>query len=436
MRDDIARHGMVLPGETVLVAVSGGPDSTALVHALHLLAPELECHLHLFHMDHALRGEESTGDAAYVLELATTLGVPVTIVRLEEGALPGPGLQAAARDLRYRELARVASRVGANRIALGHNLDDQAETVLMRFLRGTGSTGLSGIAPVRGPYVRPILSVSRLDIEAYCREQGLLPRLDSSNLKTVYLRNRVRLELMPLLEKDYNPNLRATLSRMSELFREESCLLDSLAEAALARWGGLTTRSLRAEPPALARRMVRLAAGTELDYQAVEQVLSLPSEGTQEVHLAGGLRAVAEYGHIRFERSWAGSPDQLFVPLQVPGETVIANLGLLFSVSAAPVAPRETSKEWVAFDMARLQGPLAVRFRQPGDRLYPVGMEGSRKLQDIFVDAKIPARQRDRIPLLVAGKDVLWAIGLRLDRRFLAGPETGESLVVQVLSYP
>lgn len=426
---------MIRPGDLVMVAVSGGPDSTALLHGLYQLALDLGYQLHLFHMDHGLRGNDALADAAYVLRLAAELDLPVTVVRLQQGALTGPGLQAAARGARYQAMERVAAKVGAQRIALGHNRDDQAETVLMRFLRGAGAQGLAGIPPVRGPYIRPLLSVSRAQIEAYCEQQGLTPQTDRTNLKPIYLRNRLRLELMPLLEERYNPNLRESLARMADLLREEDRLLDRLAEGALERHGGLTVAALAAEPRALARRMVRLAAGTDLPYQSVEQVLNLPEQGTHEFHLPGGLRAVSEYGAIRFERQERTDQDRTPILLAAPGQTMLPNLGLLFSVQPASSLFHVTSKEQILLDPLRLPGPLAVRFRRPGDRIWPTGMEGSRKLQDILVDAKVPARQRDRVPLLVAGEEILWVVGLRADRRYLAAPESGDALLVQVFPH-
>jgi tRNA(Ile)-lysidine synthase len=444
VRNYIARHGMILPGDLVLVAVSGGPDSLALLHALFTLAVELECRLHVFHLDHGLRGADSARDAAYTLEVATRLGLGCTIVRLEEGALSGAGLPAKTRAVRYREMERVAAQVGARRVALGHNLEDQAETVLMRVLRGAGTAGLGGIPPVRGSYVRPLLATPRAAIEQHCREYGLEPVRDPSNRRPVFLRNRIRLELLPHLAESYNPNVHEALARLADLAREEDDLLESLVAEALRRDGGLTVRGLRRVHPALARRMIRQAAGADLSFQAVEQVLALGPEGTQEVHLEEGLRVIAQYGQIRLERhggqdpspaaraGTAGSGGGFCLPLSVPGETPVPELGIHFSVRAETAVPADASKERVVLDQSRLPGPLAVRFRIPGDRLWPVGMEGSRKLQDIFVDAKVPVRLRGSVPLLVSGDQVVWAVGVRLDRRFLAGPETQDALLVQV----
>lgn len=449
--DYIHQSGMLLPGDRVVVAVSGGPDSVALLHLLHRLAPDLGLSLHVFHMNHGLRGDASDGDAAYVQGLAGQLGLPCTVVRLEPGTLkqrPG-SLQANARGLRYAELAALAERLGAQRVALGHNRDDQAETVLMRLLRGAGTHGLAGIPSVRRAgrfsYIRPLLETSRQSIETYCQKHELHPRLDQSNLKPDYLRNRIRLELLPLLARDYNPAVVANLAQSSAVLREEDQFLDGLAAEAFARCrvGGegvaLQGSVLLAEPAAIARRVIRMAArevagpGLDLGLGAIGQVLraATQTQGTHLVDLPDGLRLRTEYGVCRFELAGpaAGGSEHAIWPVAPGGETLVPELGLrvLASRGGTPCGPGEA-----LFDARRLPGPLAIRLRHPGDRIWPAGMEGSKKLQDILVDAKVPQRLRDRIPLLVAGDDILWVIGYRLDRRYLAESPTEHALLVRV----
>jgi tRNA(Ile)-lysidine synthase len=339
--------------------------------------------------------------------------------------------------VRYRELQQLAASVGATRIALGHNRDDQAETVLMRLLRGAGMGGLAGIRPVRNQggvaYIRPLLDTPRKEIEGYCRETELSPRLDPSNLKPDYLRNRVRLELLPYLKRAYNPAVADSLAETAAILREEEALLERLAVDALDRCRApvegvaLLADVVLGEPLALARRVVRLAAraatGSDLNLglDAVSQVLDLAAaaRGTHELHLPGGLAVVAEYGLCRFVAR-AEQQQQAPIgewPVAVPGETIVPEFGLRIEATGgtAPQGPMAA-----AFDADLLAGPLVLRHRRPGDRIWPVGMNGSKKVQDILVDAKVPERLRDRVPLLVSGEAVLWVIGHRLDRRFLA----------------
>lgn len=440
-------------GDRVIVAVSGGPDSVALLHLLHRLAPDWGLSLHVFHLDHGLRGEASADDARYVAGLAGELGWPVTVITLPPGLLKrAPGsLQAKARQRRYAEIDALASRIGATKVATGHNRDDQAETVLMRLLRGSGLKGLAGIPPVRRQggltLIRPLLAIPRKDIELYCSEAKLFPRLDASNAQADYLRNRIRLELLPLLAREYNPTLGANLAQLAAVAREDDDFLESLAEEAYDRCcltAGpsavvLDGARLLAEPLALARRVVRLVArkilGPEADLglQGVTQVLDAAGKpaGTHHLDLPGGLRLTVEYGRCRFEASAGkeaegqaagGDGEEEVWPVSPQGETVIPALGLVILAESIdpgePLVPGE-----IRLDANRLPGPLAVRFRRPGDRIWPVGMEGSKKLQDILVDAKVPRTRRGRVPLLASGDELIAVLGHRVDRRYLAGPE-------------
>lgn len=466
VRSELVRHQMVLPGDRVIVAVSGGPDSVALAHLLHRLAPEWGLSLHLFHMDHALRGAASRADAAYVAELARSLSLPLTTVALKAGELerePG-SLEANARRRRYAEIRRLAAAIGAQRVATGHSRNDQAETVLMRMLRGSGSTGLAGIPPVREEgglvIIRPLLTCTRAEIEEYCRAHKLAPRLDASNLQQDFLRNRIRHELLPLLAERYDEAVVDHLAQMAELLREEDRLLADLAQQARARCGWREERTpsgelaveldgprLVQEPPALARRVVRMAvqrvAGAEYapGLPAVNRVLELAgrTDGSHRLDLPQGVCLTVEYGRCRFARIVGEStPRDGQWQLVLGGETRIPELGLRVYtevVPAAAVAGAEPPDEaWL--DRDRLPGRLAIRLRQPGDRLWPVGMEGSKKLQDILVDAKVPRARRDRLPLLVAGDAVVWVPGVRRDRRFRPDAETRTVLRVVLRSDP
>lgn len=451
VRQYIQAHRLIDQGDRVIVAVSGGPDSVALLHVLHSLQQQLGFAIHVFHLDHGLRGDESAEDALYVRRLAERLGVPSSIVGLGPDVLRrrGGSLQAAARAARMEQIQALARRIGATRVAVGHTRDDQAETVLMRMLRGSGPHGLAGIRPLRRlgglTYIRPLLEISRRETEGYCTAFELSPRLDPSNLKPDYLRNRIRLELLPLLAREYNPAISAALVQLAAVSREESDFLDTLAAEALARCrapgeemalvGGL----LLGEPVAVARRVVRLAAretiGPDFDLGLVpvNRVLEAAArpDGARTLALPGGLRVDVEYGVCRFtadEQNPILSPASEW-PVSPTGTTVVPELGLRIEAANEQTPAGLLS---AAFDADRLPGPLLLRLRRPGDRIWPVGMEGSKKLQDILVDAKVPRRQRDRMPVLTAGDEVLWLVGHRLDRRFLAGEETRHPIALRV----
>lgn len=449
--------GAALADGPLVVAVSGGPDSMTLLHLLSGWARTSDRALQVFHMDHGLRGEESAEDARFVLDQATALGWPVTLVGLAPGEIyrMGGSTQEAARERRYAELFRLASRIGAAGIATGHNQDDQAETVLMRFLRGAGAHGLAGIAPITArhgiPLLRPLLETSRSEIEAYCREVGLAFRIDSSNLHTDYLRNRLRQELLPHLAETYNPAIRRTLSQVAMVLREEDRWLDDLAathlrEARLRSDSSqidLAVESLRSAPGPLQRRIIRLAVqelsgpGEGCSLASVERVLDLLAKPgrARQVPLGPRLWALREYEILRIAREEIlgeyGGGEWLLGPA---GSHVIPELELVVEVGHGddPGRPLAADERVAVFDAGLLPGPLVVRTRRPGDRLYPVGMAGSKKLQDIFVDAKVPRRQRDRLPLIGSGDELLWLPPDRLDRRFLATAQTAKKLWISI----
>lgn len=443
---------MLQPGDRVVVGVSAGPDSVALAHVLWRLAPELDLYLHLFHLHHGLRGAAADADAAYVEELARQLNCPCTVRRaaVEELAREAGGsLEAVGREIRYREMATLAAATGARCIATGHHRNDQAETLLLRLVRGSGRLGLTGIPPVRPAgsgappectVIRPLIDVSRAEVEAYCREQGLVPQQDLTNADPRFLRNRIRLELLPLLEQGYNRRIVDRLADLAGILRDEEEFLQAAVTAAWDRRGvraepdavTFPAGSLTAEPPAVARRMLRRAAAgldAGLDLAHVDSVLehAAAAAGTCVLDLPGGLAAVIEYGSVTLQRT-AGRAEETAVAavhLAAPGVTRVPALGLELDVEEAPAVPgaQEGGGDAalrIALDPSSLPGPLLLRTRRPGDRLFPTGMDGSKKLQDLFVDLKVPRHDRNRIPILAAGSEIVWVVGIRADRRFLA----------------
>ena len=229
----IREYRMIAPGEKVLVGVSGGPDSIALLYILHDLQEELDCKLHIAHLNHKLRGEESDADAEYVKEHSKILNLPITIEEIDVSGMlaKGESLESGARRIRYAFYQEAMASVNASKVALGHNADDQAETVIMRLIRGSGAQGLCGIPPIRdGVFIRPIIGIERAEIEKYLQSLNISPRIDSSNLSWDYHRNRIRLDLLPALRHDYNPNISNTLQQTADILRAEDDLLTEIAE--------------------------------------------------------------------------------------------------------------------------------------------------------------------------------------------------------------
>ncbi len=438
VRLTIKKYRLISPGDIVLVGVSGGPDSLALLHLLNRLREDLQCGLYACHLDHMFRGGEAEADARLVESLARQWRVPFVMERVnvpEYVERHGLSPQQGAREVRYRFYRETAARLGASRVALGHQADDQAETVLLSLIRGTGLKGLGGIPPVReGVFIRPLLETRRKQIESYCQSYGIPYRVDSSNLKEVYLRNRVRLELIPLLEEKYNPGVVDSLNRLAVIVRDEDGYLEAVARRALddaaesGEEGKITffIEKMNCYPPAIKRRMVMMAyralAGHRRSpaFEHVERVIGAAScrRFRGKIELPGGICLVKRHRFLEMIRNRSGPQVPFYqYPLKVPGVTRIPEVGrsiLAETVEAAGVGdPRRFSADQAVLDQETLQGPLCVRRRRDGDVFFPLGAGGRVKLKKFFIDLKVPREKRDAIPIVTCGNDIVWVAGFR-----------------------
>jgi tRNA(Ile)-lysidine synthase len=474
VRRTIEDRGLLAQGDGVVVGVSGGPDSLCLLHVLLCLRDAYDLRLHVAHLHHGARGADADADAEFVVALAADWGLPVTVTRQDVPALAREhrlAFEEAARRVRYAFLARVASETGESAIAVAHNADDQAETVLMHFLRGAGLAGLQGMLPVTpitdyrllepfGPQpvadvriIRPLLEVPRADIERYCADHGLSPRFDRSNLDTTYFRNRLRHELLPLLET-YHPNVRARLCHTAAVIAADYELLAQLQDQAWAevmREMGKTATvfdraAWRALPVALQRAVLRRAVYglrrslRDVDFVHVEGARRVGLDGATgaQATLPGGLALVVGYDTLVVgEAGDAGPPPDEpllwrdeFLPVEVPGATELPDSSwvlraeVLASWDAQQIAAN--TDPWVAhLDADTLTDPLVLRPRRRGDRFRPQGMEGHHvRLSDFMVNQRVPRVWRDRLPLLTAGGEIAWVCGLRVGQGSAVGAET------------
>lgn len=440
---------MLRGGETVLTAVSGGADSVALADVLVSLVPELDLKVHLVHVNHGLR-PEADAEQLSVERLAGDLGVPCHVERvtvLREP--PWEGLEAEARRARYGAFRAVAERIGAQRIATAHTADDQAETVLMRLLEGAGPRGLAGIAPVRGLLIRPLLEARRTDVEAHLRARGLAWMEDASNRDPRFLRNRVRHDVLPFLERAVDPGIAAGLARSAGLVR---ALMDDLEEAGerelarLGRRGGagwvFGIADLRALPREIAAETLR-AAALSLGHSgamrgAGQRALRrlLAPDIPRGLVRAGGLVIEKSGRWLRVGRGRLADlePREFVVPGALPLPEIGAALeARRFEAGAGYVVPRDA--DTVAFDADRIPSRLTVRARRRGDRFMPWGGAQERRLKSFLIDAGVPRWERARVPLLEADGDLIWVAGLRRGQAAPVGPGTTRILEV-TLSVP
>lgn len=457
------------PGARILVAVSGGPDSVALLSLLTSLASSWNLTLWGVHINHGLRGAESEEDARFVSALCDRLGVRLVTepVALAEAPRPkGLSLQELARDRRYAAMGRVALELSADKVALGHTADDQAETLIMWVLRGSGTGGLAGIPVARGPlFIRPLLEITRAEILEYLAVEGITFRSDSSNTTSLYLRNRVRHGLLPALKR-FNPGVVQVLMRQADILREEDRCLERLTAGHLAALSHteadgrvvVDRDGLVALPLALQRRVIRAVIRRVTGmtkgptFGAVRTVLERVVQGQSGCSITVQDALIArEYGRLRFEaarRSCDGSrmsgrvegatpaaltvgvpSSQIWAPT---GQSVRLSLGTLPAVGCG-TGPNRTSHR-ALLDADRFTLPLLIRAWRPGDAFRPLGMGGRRKkLQDLFADLKVPRDQRRRVPLLVAPEGILWVGGLRADERFAATASTTRTVIAELL---
>lgn len=413
---------MLARGDTVLVAVSGGADSTALLHLLVALRPEWDLSLHVLHVDHGLRAD-STRDAEAVQALGRRCGVPVDVVRVSVD--PRGSLEAAARDARHAALEVHAERIGAVRIALGHTADDQAETVVMRLLEGAGLRGLAGIPPVRGRLIRPLLTMRRRELVAMLERAGVAWVEDPTNRDPRFRRNRIRHEVLPALAAAYGDVVPA-LTRLARQAREAVGRLervgeDQLARLAVRRPGEITLvrSALLALPAEVAAEVLRQAVQAlggwgplrAWAYRGLGRVLGSPPP--RRPFRLGSVLLEVSGDRVRV----ACGPAQALPPrtLAIPGRLDLPEIGAVVEARILPASgyaiPRDPTR--VAFDADALAGPLAVRSRQPGDRFHPYGAPGARRLKAFLIDAKVPRWDRPRLPVLTAGHTLVWVGGLR-----------------------
>jgi tRNA(Ile)-lysidine synthase len=427
----ITRH-QLLAGSTkdpgarrVLCAVSGGPDSMALLASLWELAPRLGLHLEVATVDHGLR-PEATEEMELVAARAAALGLPWHALRIDvraarqrqsfSGTRPG-GVQEVARRMRLGALAELAAGRGLSRVALGHNADDQSETVLFRILRGTGIAGLAGIPYWRGPFIRPMLDVTRVEILRYLQRRSLPYATDRSNADRRYARARLRHDILPLLRRE-NPRLDRALRSLA-----------AVAAAAVGRDHDELARSVTAQAAAAATAATHIPVALLAEIAAVAR----QGHGTRSYDLPGGRKVTVAYGRVRIEpqrqpgrrRSGSeGSPAAIPMPIPGPGSYPVGprlTIALREETVADPTSgrddpqdPGQDSKQWVWFDGDRLSWPLSVRYRRSGDRMRPRGGAGSKKLSDLLIDAKVPRLDRASLPVVTdADGELLYVPGLR-----------------------
>jgi len=450
----IKKHHLINKGDTVIVAVSGGPDSVCLLDILCRLKDEFELKLIVAHLNHGLRPEAQL-EAVGVEKMSKARAIPFETktvnIRTYKKEL-GLSEEEAGRKARYDFLFDTAGKHRASRIAIGHHLDDQAETVLLNIIRGTGVDGLAGMLPKRSgddfQLVRPLLCLRRSEIEEYCRDNKLQTFTDSSNLETDYTRNRLRLELIPQLEAHYNPRIREALFSLASLAADDRRFLRNLGWKQYHKLAKLQKgktvidrQGLMALPAALRGRVLRIAMNNHvtakyLGRKHIEQLLSAAGRGKTGKYLSipGGVTAYCSYNKlVLYDESRKKRKRFMEVPLTVPGKTYLPH-GLMISASIEDVHDLTwpTSSYRAYLDLDKIPpGPIKIRTRWPGARFYPHGSAGSKKLKEFLIDQKIPSDRRDVLPLVTVGNEIIWVAGIRIAHPYRVTDQTRAVLVLE-----
>jgi len=443
----IKKHKLISENEHILIAVSGGPDSIALLHILYHLKHDYNLRLGIVHFEHGIRGESSLRDAKFVERVAKSLNLPfyISYGKAREYAKEKKlSLEAAARELRYNFFNEILSKTKADKLALGHTADDQVEEILRRFLRGTAD--LSGIPIKRGKFIRPLLFVYKEEILKALKEDNIDYVIDETNLDRRFFRNRIRLDLIPILLK-FNPKFKENLLDMALIWKEENEWLKTLVKEVIKKSTKRIQEGVKIDlslfsqyHPALKRHIL-----TE-----ILQELSLPFT---KRHIENLLKIAIPYGPhkiISLPKGFKGYKESAYlfitpVPfkeieyhyeINAPGIINIKEINLTFKIEIVEKKPEtkiDISPDKAYFDFEKVSFPIEIRPYKPGDRFYPIGRKRSRKLKDFFIDSHIPYSERKKYPIFLSDKKIIWIAGLCMDERAKPTSKTKKCLIITKL---
>jgi len=450
----IKTHGLLAPGDKVVVAFSGGADSMALMDILTNLQ-DFPLQVVIAHLNHCLRGDESEGDELFVRDLAEKYALPLVISRVDvaiAAAEQGLSLEEAGRNARRSFFLEIAEEESADAVVLGHHRDDQAETVLMRLVRGAAGSGLKGMQPGTAGNIfrRPLLCLNRAEIEGYLRKGSLPWREDSSNGDIKFLRNRIRHELLPLLE-NYNPELTESLNRMAQVFAADEELLDAVVERAYSRIVAtlpgeirIDLEMLRLELPALRKRLYRKVLFVlrgdlkRISSQHLADIdrLATGKKGSGKISLPSGVLVIRKYNSMiltTVPEEAAGDKWELSIDSCGSYQLEHKRTLLVERVASLPVDWLETGKDTIFLDLKQFPFPWIIRGFREGDHFVPFGMRGTKKLKDLFIDNKIPLESRKKVPLLLCEGEIFWIGGVQMAEKVRISELPGELLRLRMI---
>lgn len=455
-KEFIEKNELIKKGDGVVVGLSGGPDSVCLLHLLHSIKEEYDLKIVGAHINHMIRGEEANKDEEYAKELCKSLGLDFHSIRVDiEGLAKKEGVstETAGRDVRYGFFQKIRKEYGYNKIATAHNANDQAETILMRIMRGTGIEGLLGIPVKRdGVFIRPILGIERNDIEEYCEKNKLNPRIDKTNLETIYSRNRIRLDILPYMKEHFNEDIVNTINRMSEILSFDNDFINKEVEKEYKEKciekeeRIIIKKELFLGDKAIITRVIRKSLTNvsksiyDFELKHINDVISLNNIGTNKrIDLPNGIIAENIYGDIEIkkkealDKSFKKEETEIIIEKKDIDKEELEYLGYNFKFQVLKDAKKlkfNNNDLIKYFDYDKLNKCVILRARKNGDKIVPFGMKGSKKLKDIFINMKVPKNQRDITPILQFDDNIAWVVDVKLSDIFKVTKDTKTILKV------
>ncbi|WP_297638654.1 tRNA lysidine(34) synthetase TilS [uncultured Clostridium sp.] len=449
----IEDNKLIEKGDNILVALSGGPDSICMLHLLCSIRDEYDLKIGAAHLNHMLRGEEANKDEEFAKEFCNKLNVDFYSERVDIEAYSkeqGVSTETGGRDVRYGLFNKVSQNDGYNKIATAHNANDQAETILMRMMRGTGLEGLCGIPIIReGKYIRPILCMERWEVEKYCEDFELHPRIDKTNLETVYSRNKIRLEILPYMKEHFNKDVVMAINRMTNILWEDNKFINDYCKEKFKEYcvkenGNIKIKEeLFKESKAIITRVIRKAltkvskSTYDFELKHVEEVIKLSKIGTNKrIDLPNNIYAENVYGQIYIKKK---EKEKIINNIEITIEKekldgykiefngYELNFEIVQNRKNLKIADNDLIKY---FDCDKIKKYVVIRTRKNGDKITPMGMSGSKKLKDIFIDMKIPKDKREELPIIVFDDNISWVLDVKLSNIYKVTKETDNILKI------
>ena len=456
---DIKDKNLIDKGDTIIVGLSGGPDSVCLLHVLKSIEESMNIMIVAVHVNHMLRGQDSFEDEEYVKNLCKKLNIKLKIEQIDLQNIAKKkklSIEEAGREERYRIFEKTAKDLNANKIAVAHNKNDQAETILMNIIRGAGLSGLKGMDIKRGKIIRPLLHIDRLEIEEYCNKYKLEPRTDKTNLESIYTRNKIRLDLIPYINEQFNIDIISKLTKMSEIIKNENDFIEYYTEklynkALVKKSDGqivLNIKIFNSYHKGAKGRILRKAIKETIGFiKGIESVhiddiikLALDGRVGAMIHLPHKIRVEKSYQILKVYQFKTFPQVNLYkIKLNIPGDTLIQEESFILrgniidDVNLDQYEKNQKTSKVQYFDYDKLRGGINIRKRESGDLIKPINSNGTKKLKKYFIDEKVPIDIREKIPLVAKDKEIVWIIGYVISDKYKVTKSTKKVLKLEFI---